>query len=178
MHNTLRAAAAALLVAATPLGPALAEQGASVEHASAPHPAGEARVGDIAIEAAWTRQSPPGARVGGGYARITNRGTVPDRLVGGSVPFAERFEVHEMNVTDGVMTMRELTDGLEIGPGQTVEMKPGGHHLMFMGLTEPPGEGMTVPVTLRFERAGEVTVVMPVAAIGATSLEGLGEGAQ
>ena len=128
-----------------------------------------ATVGDIAIEAAWTRQSPPGARAGGGYATITNTGTEPDRLIGGSAPFSERFEVHEMSVTDGVMRMSEIDGGLEIGPGETVTLRPGGFHLMFMGLTEPPVEGTSVPVTLFFERAGTVTLDLPVAAIGATS---------
>ena len=133
---------------------------------------GTAAVGDIVIEAAWTRQSPPGARAGGGYALITNTGTEPDVLVGGSAPFADRFEVHEMSVADGVMRMAELPDGLTIPPGETVELKPGGLHLMFIGMTEPPVEGASVPVTLEFARAGTVTLDLPVAPIGATSPDG------
>ncbi len=56
---------------------------------------------------------------------ITNAGSMPDRLIGGTFPMAGRFEVHEMAVTDGVMRMRELAKGLEIKPGETVELKPG-----------------------------------------------------
>lgn len=159
---------AALLLAAAPPSPALAETKTTGGQEAPAVATGAASVGDIAIEGAWTRQSPPGAKVGGGYARITNRGTEADTLVGGSVPFAGRLEVHEMSVADGVMTMRQLADGLTIGPGETVVLKPGGLHLMFQALTEPPVEGEIVPVTLRFERGGEVTVEMPVAAIGAT----------
>ena len=126
-------------------------------------------VGDIRIERAWTRQPPPGASAGGGYARVVNEGTVQDRLVGGSVSFAERFEIHEMAVRDGVMRMRELDDGILIEPGETVDLEPGGFHFMFVELTAPPVEGSTVPVTLRFEKAGEVVVQMPVAPVGAGS---------
>ena len=136
-----------------------------------------ATIGDLVISDAWTRQSPPGARAGGGYATITNTGTQSDVLVGGSAPFAERFEVHEMSGTDGVMRMAELAEGLAIGPGQTVRLEPGGFHLMFLDMTEPPVAGTRVPVTLRFERAGEVTLDLPVAAIGATApLGATGEG--
>ena len=126
-----------------------------------------ALIGDIAIEGAWMRQPPPGARAAGGYATITNKGLEGDRLVGGSVPFAGRLEVHEMDVVGGVMRMSRIDGGLAVGPGETVELKPGGLHLMFIDVTEPPVAGTSVPVTLVFERAGEVTLDLPVAAIGA-----------
>ena len=131
--------------------------------------------GDLRIADAWTRQPPPGARAGGGYATITNTGAEADRLGGGSVPFAERFEVHEMSVQDGVMRMSELGDGLPIAPGETVVLRPGGFHLMFIGITDPPAAGDTVPVTLLFERAGEVTLDLPVAGIGAAGPGGAEE---
>ena len=131
-------------------------------------------VGAIAIRGAWTRQNPPGARVGGGYATIANGGEVSDRLIAVSAPFAARGEVHRMEVTDGVMRMRELTEGLEIAPGKSVTLEPGGYHMMFLDITEPPMEGSFVPVTLVFERAGEVTLDLPVAAIGARSV-GVGD---
>src|SRR5690606_11444702 len=83
------------------------------------------RVGAIEIEAPWTRATPGGAKVAGGYLMITNKGSAPDRLIGGSATVAGRLEVHEMSVVDGVMRMRPLKDGLEIAPGATVELKPG-----------------------------------------------------
>ena len=153
------------------------DAGATDTAASETATPGTATIGDIRIEAAWTRQTPPGARAGGGYATITNTGTEPDVLIGGSAPFTNRFEVHEMSVTDGVMRMAELADGLAIPPGETVELRPGGFHLMFIDMTEPPVEGTTVPVTLEFARAGTVTLDLPVAAIGATAPDGAaGEG--
>ena len=137
---------------------------------------GMATIGSIEVSEAWTRQTPPRARAGGAYARITNTGNEPDTLIAGSAPFAGRVEIHEMAVTDGVMTMRELEDGLPIPPGETVELRPGSFHIMLLDMTEPPVEGGTVPLTLVFERAGEVTVDLPVAAIGAASLSGEGGG--
>ncbi|MEM8664303.1 MAG: DUF1775 domain-containing protein [Pseudomonadota bacterium] len=134
--------------------------GAKAEH-------GTAMAGNIVITGAWTREPPPGAAVGGGYMEVTNTGTEPDRLMGGSVPFAEHFEVHEMAVTDGMMRMRALEDGLLIAPGETVALQPGGFHLMFMGIQDAPEEGDAVAVTLEFEKAGSVMVMMPVQAMGA-----------
>ncbi|MDD9908314.1 MAG: copper chaperone PCu(A)C [Ahrensia sp.] len=142
------------------------------DHSGHNHDAATVQHGDIIIKGAWTRQTPPGAKVGGGYLTITNEGQTADRLTGGAAAFAASVEIHEMSVNDGVMKMAELADGLEIEPGQTVVLKPGGFHIMFMGLSEIPMEGDTVNVTLTFANAGEVSLNMPVAAIGATSLDG------
>ena len=137
--------------------------------AQAARAADEAGAGDITVSAAWTRQTPPGAKVAGGYLTLTNKGTEPDRLIGGMAAFAGRVEIHEMAVTDGVMRMAPVEGGLVVPPGGTVVLKPGGFHVMFMDLRESPQEGDTVPVTLTFERAGDILVEMPVAAIGAPS---------
>ena len=94
------------------------------------------KVGTLVIEAPWARATPGGAQVGGGYMKITNTGKDADRLIGGSLPIAGEVEVHEMAMTGNVMKMRRLADGLEIKPGESVELKPGGNHLMFMGLRE------------------------------------------
>jgi copper(I)-binding protein len=99
--------------------------------------------------------------------KITNTGSEPDRLVGGSVSFAGRFEVHSMTMEQGVMKMRELKDGLEIKPGETVELKPGGYHVMFVDLKEPLKQGEDVSVTLTFAKAGTIEVKYPVEGIGA-----------
>ncbi len=127
------------------------------------------KVGAIVIEAPWTRATPGGAQVAGGYLKITNPGQDADRLIGGSLPMASAVEVHEMSMTDGIMKMRKLPKGLEIKPGQTVELKPGGYHLMFMGLRGGLKEGQTIKGTLVFEKAGSVEVEYQVAAIGAKS---------
>ena len=131
------------------------------------------KVGDIELKGAWTRQTPPNAKVGGGYVTITNTGETADRLIGGSAEFAGRVEVHEMSVTDGVMKMAELKNGLTIEPGQTVQLKPGSFHIMFMAMKETPKEGDTVSVTLTFAKAGDAVVKMPVAAIGAGAPKGM-----
>lgn len=131
--------------------------------------AGTYRAGPLLIEAPWARSTPVGAQVAGGYVKITNTGTMPDRLIGGSFPPAGAVEVHEMAVVDGVMKMRQLDRGLEIAPGATVELKPGGHHLMFTGLREGLKQGQTVKGSLLFEKAGRVEVEFRIAPIGAQS---------
>src|SRR5258707_15133134 len=79
------------------------------------------KIGNLQISQPWTRATPKGAAVAGGYLKITNTGTTPDRLLGGSTALAKRFEIHEMSMDGGVMKMRELKDGLDIAPGATVE---------------------------------------------------------
>lgn len=125
------------------------------------------RAGALVIEQPWIRATPGGAKVAGGYVRITNTGTEPDRLLATSIPFAARGEVHEMSNDGGVMKMRELEGGIALAPGRTVELKPGGLHLMFVGLTGAPKQGESVRGTLTFEKAGTVDVVFAVAPIGA-----------
>jgi periplasmic copper chaperone A len=134
------------------------------------NPSTTIKLGALSIEAPWTRATPAGAKVGGGYMKITNTGKEPDRLVGGALPQAGRFEVHEMAVAGGVMTMRQLAAGLVIRPGETVELKPGSMHLMFMDLKEPLKTGMPLKGTLLFEKAGQVEVEYHVAPIGAGSM--------
>jgi hypothetical protein len=124
------------------------------------------------IDTPWARATPGGAQVGGGYVKITNTGTEADRLIGGSLPMATAVEVHEMSMSGGVMKMRKLDDGLEIKPGQTVELKPGGYHLMFTGLREGLKAGQTIKGTLIFAKAGSVEVEYAVAPIGAQSSGG------
>lgn len=124
-------------------------------------------IGSLLIEAPWARATPAGAAVAGAYLKITNSGDAPDRLVGGSLPIASAVEVHEMTMTDNVMKMRRLESGLEIKPGQSVELKPGGYHLMIMGLREGLKEGRTIKGTLVFEKAGAIEVEYGVAPIGA-----------
>ncbi len=125
------------------------------------------KVGALTVSSPWARATPKGAPVGGGYLTITNTGSSPDRLVGGSVTFAKHVEIHRMTMDNGVMRMRMLPNGLTIKPGQTVTLKPGGYHIMFTGLNTPLKKGQHVDATLRFEKAGEVKVDFVVEGIGA-----------
>lgn len=132
------------------------------------------KAGSLTIEAPWSRATPGGAKVAGAYMKITNAGTEPDRLVGGSVPFAGRFEIHEMAMESGIMKMRQLAKGLEIRPGETVELKPGGLHVMLMDLKQGLKDGQTVKGTLTFEKAGKIEVEYKVGPVGSAAPKGGG----
>ena len=120
-------------------------------------------VGDLEITGFYSRETLPNAPVAGGFMTITNSGKTDDRLIAASSDIAERVEIHEMAMENDVMRMRELPDGLSIPAGATVELKPGGFHIMFMDLNTGLSQGDTVTVTLEFEQAGETTLTMPVA---------------
>lgn len=124
-------AAFALAISA---GPALAE---------------DVKAGDLVISQPWSRATPGGAKVAGGYLVIENKGTAPDRLIGGSADIAGKFEIHEMAVENGVMKMRALDKGLTIEPGKTVKFAPGGYHLM------PRAQG---PVQAGRQGAGDTAI--------------------
>jgi uncharacterized protein YcnI len=137
--------------------------------------AGSAKIGALAIEGAWTRATAQGAKVGAGYLTIRNTGATTDTLVSVETPVAGSGEIHDMTMTDdGVMKMRRLADGLEIPAGGSVELKPGGKHLMLMDLKQPLVEGNRVPVTLTFKSGATAIVELPVRALGATGHEGHG----
>ncbi len=133
--------------------------------ASSAH-AQEYKAGSLVIDHPWTRATPKSAKVAGGYLKITNTGSAPDRLIGGSADVSNKFEVHEMSMDGGVMKMRELKDGVEIPPGATVELKPGSYHIMMMNLSHPLAKGDKVKASLTFEKAGKVDVDFAVEAIG------------
>lgn len=126
------------------------------------------KVGSIEIVHPWSRATPKGAAVAGGYMKLVNTGSTPDRLVGGTNANAEKFEIHQMSMDNGVMKMRPLPNGIEIKPGETVELKPGSYHLMFVGLKEPFEQGKRVKGTLQFEKAGSVDVEYVVESVGGT----------
>ncbi len=132
-----------------------------------PAQAEDATVGSLKISAPWARATPKGASVGGGYMTITNTGTAPDRLIGGSAAVAGRFEVHEMKMDNGVMKMRLVAGGIEIKPGQTVKLDPTGYHVMFVGLKQQLKQGEHFKATLEFAKAGKVDVDFAVEGIGA-----------
>jgi copper(I)-binding protein len=134
---------------------------------AAPARAQEVRAGDLVITQAWARATPGGAKIGGGYVTVENKGAAPDRLIGGSADIAGKVEVHEMAMNNGVMTMRPLDKGVVIEPGKTVKLAPGGYHLMMFDLKGPLKQGDKVPVTLEFEKAGKVKLSLDVQGIGA-----------
>ena len=127
----------------------------------------DVKAGDLVISQAWSRATPGGAKIAGGYLTIENKGSTADRLVGGSAEIAGKLEVHEMAMNNGVMTMRPLDKGLVIEPGKTVKLAPGGYHLMIMDLKGPLKQGDKVPLTLEFEKAGKATLSLEVQGVGA-----------
>jgi periplasmic copper chaperone A len=139
---------------------------------AAPAFADEVKAGDLVITQAWSRATPGGAKIGGGYLTIENKGSAPDRLIGAAGEVAGKIEVHEMAMNNGVMTMRPLDNGLTIEPGKTVKLAPGGYHLMMFDLKSPLKQGDKVPLTLEFEKAGKVTVSLDVQGIGAQAPSG------
>ena len=124
------------------------------------------KAGSIEIINPWSRATPKGAQTAIGYMTIKNNGTTPDRLIGGSIEVADRFELHAMTMENGIAKMRELKD-VEINPGQTIDFKPGGSHVMFVNLKHPLSKGDHVKGTLIFERAGTVQIEYNVEGIGA-----------
>ncbi len=118
--------------------------------------------GDLSITGAWARAMLPGQPTGGGYLTITNKGESADRLVSAASTSAGKVEIHTMEVANNVMVMRPVEGGLDIPPGATVELKPGGLHVMFMAVKEPFKPGASVALTLEFEKAGRVEVTLPV----------------
>src|SRR5262249_42595361 len=104
---------------------------------SAPVRAEDVKAGDLVITQAWSRATPSGAKVAGGYLTVENKGKTADRLVSGSGDIAGRVEIHEMAMDGGVMTMRPLDKGLVIDPGKTGKFAPGGNHLILLGIKTP-----------------------------------------
>jgi copper(I)-binding protein len=129
-------------------------------------PAHDYKAGAITINHPWARATPQGASVGAGYLTLTNTGTTPDRLVGATAAAAEHVELHQMTMVDGVMRMRPVKDGIELKPGQTVELKSGAFHLMLVDLKQPLQQGQRVKGTLTFEKGGTVDIEFAVEGIG------------
>ena len=131
----------------------------------------EAMFGSLQISDAWTREIPPAAQTGGAYLTIMNTGLESDVLLGGSADFADLIEIHNMTMENGVMNMFPLKDGLIIPAGVAVELKPGGLHVMMMGVKAPFKKGDTVSIDLTFKKAGVVAVDFLVMKIGAKNMD-------
>lgn len=139
----------------------------SAQLASLPARAADFNVGSIRISQPWSRATPKGASAGAAYMTITNNGSAPDRVNCVSSDASAECQIHTMTMDNGVMKMRPVEGGLEVLPGQTVTLKPGGLHMMLLNLKHPLDPGSTVRATLKFDHAGTVDVEYPVAAIGA-----------
>ncbi len=124
-------------------------------------------VGSMHISQPWARATPKGADDGAGYMTITNKGSTPDRVNCVSDDASKQCQIHSMTMEGGVMKMRPVEGGLEIKPGETVTLKPGGYHMMFVDLNHPLEQGKSVEAELKFDHAGTVKVDYPIAAFGA-----------
>ena len=131
-----------------------------------PASAHDYQVGDLKIDHPWTRVTPGGAKVAGGFMKITNTGKQADRLIGGSLVTAGKLEIHETTFENNVMRMRLMDKGLEIKPGETVELRPGSYHVMFMDMRSGLIAGERVKGTLVFDKAGTVEVEYRIEAMG------------
>ena len=120
------------------------------------------KLGNIEIKHPWAKATLAGQPVAGGFMKIVNTGTEPDRLLTVTSAVSDMIQIHQMKVEDGVMKMGEISGGLEIAPGAAVELKPGGLHVMFIGIKAPFREGETVKAMLTFERAGAIEVEFKV----------------
>jgi hypothetical protein len=164
MKHLLAPALLGLSLLATP---AFAHMG--MQHGGCP--AGqEFTAGDLTISGAFSRATLPQAKVGGGYLTIVNAGTTPDRLLGGSTENARAVEVHQMQMVGDMMKMSEVEGGLEIPAGGSVELTPGGYHLMFMNIIQPLIANECIDVTLNFEKAGAVAIQLPIGELNADTL--------
>ncbi|MCR5885148.1 copper chaperone PCu(A)C [Rhizobacter sp. J219] len=125
------------------------------------------KLGELTIGHPYARATVPGQPAGGAYLSVSNAGTTGDKLVSASADVSKSVELHEMKMDGDVMRMREVT-AVEVPAGKAVELKPGGLHIMLMGLKAPLKQGDKFPLKLKFEKAGEVTVTVNVEGPGAS----------
>jgi periplasmic copper chaperone A len=127
------------------------------------HDAAEVKVGGLSISNGYIKATLPGQPVAGGFVTVRNDGSADDRLVTvKDVAGIDHVEIHEMSMNGDVMIMRKLPDGLPVPAGETVELRPGGLHLMLIGVKTEFKAGDVIKATLVFEKAGEVTIDLPV----------------
>jgi copper(I)-binding protein len=157
--NSFAAASAAIAAFAAQL--ALASVTAIPAHAA------DYDLGTIHISDTWSRATPKGATTGAGYMTIANRGSAPDRVSCVLSEASAECQIHSMAMENGVMKMRPVEGGLEIKPGDSVTLKPGGFHMMLVDLKHPLEAGQMLKATLKFDHAGTIDVDFPIAAIGA-----------
>lgn len=120
--------------------------------------------GDMAIKVtdSYARSASPAAKTGAAFITLMNMSDMDDRLIGVASPAAKRVELHTHIEDDGIMRMIHVKDGFPVEAGGTITMQRGGQHVMLMGLTGALEQGAMVPVTLTFEKAGAVEIMVPV----------------
>jgi len=129
--------------------------------AFAPAAFAQAQRGDLTIQDVWTRATPGNAKTAAVYFTVVNRGGEADRIVSASSPAADRADMHT-DIHDGdIMRMRRVV-GVDVPAGGRAQFSPNGSHVMLTGLKAPLKAGDTVPLTLHFERAGDITVTVTV----------------
>lgn len=118
---------------------------------------------EIHILDTYARSASPTARTGAAFMLIENIGDADDRLIGAASPAAKMVQLHtHREDAQGVMQMVHVEEGFDLPAGETLVLQRGGHHVMFMGLTEPFEQGKTIPLTLSFEKSGDITLEIPV----------------
>jgi hypothetical protein len=128
------------------------------------------KAGTLEIAHPWSRATPGGAKVAGGYVTVTNSGAAPDTLMAAAADsISGKAEIHEVSMKDGVMSMKRLPAGIAIPAGGTLTLKPGSYHIMFLALKQPLKQGDTFPGSLTFAKAGKVDVEFTVEPTGATA---------
>lgn len=125
----------------------------------------EFRVKDLTVSGVWARASAGPARAGAAYLTVANHGKAMDRLVAVATPAAKHASLHTSLMEQGVMKMRPLK-AVEVHPGEPAVLRPGGTHIMLMGLKAPLKEGEHFPLTLTFEKAGTVEVTVMIRGVG------------
>jgi len=119
------------------------------------------KIGQLLIVHPWSRPTEAGRPVGVAYLSITNNGRTEDVLLRASTPLAAQVQLHQTTLSEGMARMRPLDD-LVIAPGKTVQIEPGGVHLMLIDLKGALIAGTTVPLTLEFRVAGKITVPLKI----------------
>ena len=138
--------------------------GIAFAFASLAAPAQDIKLGSITIAKPYARATASGQSTGGGFFTLDNAGA-DDKLLSASADVSTSVELHSMAMEGDVMRMRQV-DGVELPAGKRVELKPGGLHIMFVGLKAPLKAGESFPLKLRFQKAGEVTVKVNIEAAG------------
>jgi len=132
---------------------------------------------DIIVNGAYARSSSPSAQVGAAFMVIHNTGTEADRLIAASTEAARRVELHTHVMTDGVAKMMEVEEGFPVDAGGEVRLQRGGFHVMMMGLTAPFVQAEKITLTLTFEKAGDMTISVPIdnERMGPVPMEGMSD---
>jgi copper(I)-binding protein len=129
------------------------------------------QVGEVVIHEPWARASLGSAPNSAVYMTLETTGAQPDRLVASSTPVAAKAELHSHSMADGIARMRPV-EAVEVAPGAPTVLAPGGLHIMLVGLKQALAPGDSIPLTLVFEHAGEITLEAPVRAMAGTGGHG------